>query len=443
MSDQSATSTTPTNLWKIERRRLSLQQHPGQLKAWDSLARFVFVFAGTQGGKTSWLPWWLAREIEQTAREGELNDYIAVTATYDLFKLKFLPAIREVFEHILGTGRYWPSDRVLEIAHPKEGFLAKRSDDPMYARVILRAAAAGGGLESATAKAAILDECGQDEFTVETWEAVLRRLSLSQGRACGGTTIYNLGWTKTEIYDRWKRKEPGYEVVQFASTHNPLFPKEELERARGSMPDWRFRMFYLGQFTKPAGMIYDCFDDRPEIGHVRTVSILPAKWPRYTGIDFGAVNTATVWLAHDPDKDVYFLYRESLEGYMSTEEHTKRATERGTNENVVGYFGGSGSEVQQRADWSNEGVTVQEPPVGDVEAGIARVYQLLKQMRLFISSECTGILDEIGKYSRELDEQGEPTEKIKDKARFHRLDALRYVASGVTDGEVTYGPSIW
>src|SRR5207245_1251149 len=135
---------------------------------------FTFVFAGTQGGKTSFGPWWLWREIQETARSGELNDYIAATASYDLFKLKFLPALRETFEHVLRIGRYWSGDRIIELADPESGkFLASRSDDRMYGRIILRSAAGGGGMESLTGKAALLDECGQDEFTLETWEAIL------------------------------------------------------------------------------------------------------------------------------------------------------------------------------------------------------------------------------------------------------------------------------
>jgi hypothetical protein len=32
----------------------------------------------------------------------------------------------------------------------------------------------------------------------------------------------------------------------------------------------------------------------------------------------------------------------------------------------------------------------------------------------------------LGTYSREVDSQGQATEKIKDKETFHRMDALRY-----------------
>jgi hypothetical protein len=57
------------------------------------------------------------------------------------------------------------------------------------------------------------------------------------------------------------------------------------------------------------------------------------------------------------------------------------------------------------------------------------VYGALKRGELFVFSSCAGVLDEIQSYGRELDERGEPTEKIEDKESFHRLDALRYAMS--------------
>jgi hypothetical protein len=81
-------------------------------------------------------------------------------------------------------------------------------------------------------------------------------LSLFQGRVCAATTLYNLGWIKSEIYDAWVRGDKDIDVIQFSSVQNPAFPKQEFERARSKMQDWRFDMFYRGQFAKPAGLIY-------------------------------------------------------------------------------------------------------------------------------------------------------------------------------------------
>lgn len=438
-------TTAISSLYEVDRRgKLYFNFHPGQLQAWDSEARFTFVFAGTQGGKTSFLPWWLWREIQNTARPGELNDYIAATSSYDLFKLKLLPSIREVFEHVLQIGRYWSGDRIMELCDPQTGqFLAQRADDPMYARIILRSAASGGGLESLTAKAAILDECGQDEFSLETWEAVLRRLSLSEGRVLGGTTIYNLGWTKTEVYDRWIAGDKDFHCIQFKNIENPAFPRAEYERAKATMPLHRFLMFYHGEFARPAGLIYDSYIDEIGTGHLLEDFEIPASWPRYLGVDFGAVNTAKIWIAEDPDKDRFIIYRESLEGGLATRQHVAKALLDSRRENLIGAWGGAGSEEQQRMDWTTEGLTVQEPHIADVEGGIAKVYGLFRRKRLFVMRSCKGLRDELGTYKRKVDPQGVVLDEIENKRRYHRLDSLRYVAPVLGGGKVETVNDFW
>lgn len=422
-------------LWSVQGGKLTWHLHKGQSRALRSTRRFTFVFAGTQSGKTSFGPLWLHNEIRATADPGgKGNDYIAATATYDLFKLKMLPALRELFEYTLGIGRFWASDRIIELADPHtREFWAKKQDDPMWGRIILRAASSGGGLESATARAAWLDECGQDEFTLETWEAVQRRLSLSRGRVLGTTTPYNLGWMKTQIYDKWIGGDKSIQVIQFPSYFNPLFNEEEYERAKASMPLHRFLMFYDGQFSKPAGLIYDCFDDTENL--VDDFAI-PPEWPRTVGIDFGAVNTALLWIAFDPAKLIWYCYRESLAGGMSTDEHCKAALQLARAENVVIWTGGAPSETQQRMDWNAGGIGVIQPYISDVEGGIDRPYGLFKTRRLKVFRSLFGLRDELGTYKRKVDVEGNPQEEILDKRKFHRLDALRYGASVLIDGKV-------
>ena len=411
----------PSDLVEVVAGKVSLHLHPGQTKAWESTRRFVFVIAGTQGGKTSFLPWLLNREIGVCGD----GDYLAVTATYDLFKLKLLPEMKRVFCDLLGW-KYYASDRVMGLGDK---------------RIILRSASAEGGLESTTGKAALLDECGQDDFRLESWEAIQRRLSLSQGRVFGGTTPYNLGWLKTEIFDRWRAGDPDIEVVQFKNLDNPRFPRAEYDRMKRVLPDWKFRMFYDGEFTRPAGMIYSDYD---ETIHRIPPKHLPLHWPRYVGLDFGAVNTAMVWIAEDPERHVYYLYREYHDGGKSTQGHAKSFFEESKmhledgvwvgGENVIRVTGGARSETQQRMDWNAAGVGVLESPIIDVEAGIDRVIELFKTKRLFIFDTCKRLLDEIGTYARELDDSGQPTEKIKNKETFHILDATRYGVSGVAYG---------
>jgi len=361
---------------------------------------------------------------------------LAVTASFDLFKLKMLPEMRMVFESILDIGRWWAGERVIELKNPKTGkFEAKRSDDPMWGRIILRSAQSKGGLESATAKAAWLDECGQDGFTLEDWEAVQRRLSLNQGRALGTTTPYNIGWLKSEIYDPWEDgTDPDLDVINFPSTMNPRFPQAEYDRMAGKMQTWRFQMFYDGLLVKPAGMIYGAFtsdllvDDFP----------IPSHWARAAGIDFGGANNAIIWAAQDPDSEIWYIYKEWLGGGLTSKEYAQKAKDglpepdseqRGPIS--VRAWGGAGSEDQARRDWAAGGFPISEPLVSDVEAGIDRGVRLIKENKVRVFKSCKGFRDEIGSYKRELDEAGNPTDKIEDKRHFHRMDAYRYLASGL------------
>jgi len=345
-----------------------------------------------------------------------------------------LPEMRMVFERILGVGRWWAGDKVIELRDMETGhFWAKISSDPMWGRIILRSAQAEGGLESGTAKAAWLDECGQNKFRLGQWEAVLRRLSLHQGRVLGTTTLYNRGWIKTQVYDRWKAGDPDFDVIQFASHISPAFPKAEYERAERTLPTWKLRMFYRGEFDKPAGLIYDCFDEGL---HIIEPFRIPHDWPRAVGIDpVGAAITA-IFLAWDEASQRLHWYDEYYGLYgKTTTEHAaavkKKAAEQGGP--VVAWVAGAKSERQARLDWQAAGIPVIEPPISDVESGIDRVYGLFKDYRLVVHRNCKHSLDEIGSYSRVLDEDDEPTEQIQDKHDYHCMDGARYGCAWLTE----------
>lgn len=222
-------------------------------------------------------------------------------------------------------------------------------------------------------------------------------------------------------------------MIQFASIANPAFPQAEYERARATLPTWRFRLFYQGELVRPAGLIYaDFVDELRELGgHLVAPFVIPPEWPRYGGIDFGAVHTARLLAAEDPVAQVLYLYSESLGGGKTTAEHAAAALAAVAGTNLHTWHGGSKSETQQRLDWQAAGVAVREPAVADVEAGIDSVTALIKTHRLYVFTTCSGLRDELGTYARQVDPlSGEPTELIAAKATFHRLDALRYLALG-------------
>jgi hypothetical protein len=407
------TATEIPQFRELKDGRLVLNYHPGQVKADDSKARFVVMLAGTQGGKTCYGMHWLYDEIQ---RKGP-GDYLAITATFPLLKLKMLPEFLYVFDTLLGLGTFKESDRVF-LFHDGQ------------TRVIFGSATNPESIESATAKAAWLDEAGQKQFKREAWEAIQRRLSIHQGRVLFTTTLYGLSWLKNEIYDRWQSGQKDIDVIQFESTINPTFPKEEFERARSVLPRWKFRLFYQGQYDKPAGLIYDAFDQDA----CKTARFpLPREWPRFVGHDFGGANPAAMFYAQDPATGYFYAYHEYLPGVgRSTAEHVEEFKRITVGTNVLKRAGGSHQEEEIRQGYTAHGWPIQEPKVKTVEAGIDRVYALHKLNKLFVFDDLYAYLDEKLSYSRKLDDNYNPTDEIEDKERFHLMDAERYILSDFT-----------
>jgi hypothetical protein len=405
--------------------RFKLSLHPGQRQAMESTKRFVLILAGSQSGKTCLGPPWLLRE---TASRGP-GDYLCVAPSYPLMQKKVLPEFLNFFATHAQRGEYKAADRIFLFRDGQTKVFFGHADDPE-------------SLESATAKAAWLDEAGQKRFRFGSWEAVIRRLAIYQGRVLVTTTPYGGGWLKQQLFDPWTAAHgdhPEIEVINFDSTANPVFPVEEYEAARRTMPPWRFNMFYRGRFERPAGLIYQCFDD--------TLNVcprfqIPPDWPRYLGLDFGGVNTAGVFLAEEPHSTPtrYYAYREYLDGGKTAAGHAAAMLrdERVRPRLVVG---GSKSEGQWRAEFAVAGLPVLPPDVTDVEVGIDRVYGAVAERCLVVFDDLAGLRDEFGSYSRPTDERGEPTEGIEDKEIYHRLDAVRYIVGWLRRGMVAGTPT--
>lgn len=373
--------------------------------------------AGTQGGKTSYGPFWLLDEIRRCGA----GDYLVATPTFPLLEVKLLPEFLRLFSEQMNLGTYTASPiRKFVLSGEGEARLFG-SEQTQPTRIIFGHAQDPDSLESATAKAAWLDEAGQKKFRLGSWEAIQRRLSIHRGRVLITTTPYTLGWLKTKLHDPAKAGADDIDLVQFESIQNPAFPIEEFEEQRAKLPAWKFNMMYRGLFERPAGMIYDVFDESRKVARFD----IPDGWLRVVGLDFGGVNTVAVFLAMDPETLNLYAYREYKAGGRTAAGHAAHLKEPGLRR----ACGGSWSEGQWRDEFAAAGFPIQKPPIKDVEVGIDRVYSLLASGRLFVFDDLDGLINDLEGYSRVLDANGDPTEQIEDKASFHYCDALRYIAS--------------
>lgn len=400
--------------------------HAGQLEAWACAQDTVLLLCGTQSGKTVFQPWWMLREMQ---RRGP-GDYGAASPSYRLMERKLLPEYKRVFLS-LKLGRFYDSPAP-RFEFSEEGLMRVFGRADEACTLHFCHAANSDSLESMTLKAFASDECGQRSFAGTSFEAIERRLAVCGGRHLMGSTPYDWGYLKANIYDRWRGGDPHIAVINFNSLMNPSFPQDRYERAKERMPKWRFEMMYDGKFTKPAGMIYDCFDR--SVHCVRRFEI-PSSWRRFVGLDFGVVNTAAVFAAYDPDHDRYIVYRTYHRGNIPVDGPEGHVAQLLFGETGVPLcFGGAWSEADWRSDFTLHGLPVVRPPVRDVEAGLQTVYSLLKRGRLLFFDDLNSLIEELTVYSREVTESGEPLLAIADKHSFHRSDALRYLCVGACSG---------
>ena len=294
-----------SDLTTVKDGRLRVHMHQGQAKAIRSQARHVLVLAGTQSGKTSRFgPIWLYREIQLRGP----GDYLVVAPAFPLLELKLRPEFMRLFDRQLKLGDYTGSPTkkfVFSEAGSRRTFGDRHTPD-VPTQIFFGHAQDPDSLESATVKAAWLDEAGQKKFKKASHEAIMRRLAIHRGRVLYTTTPYYIGWLKKELHDKANRPGSNVELINFRSIDNPAFSVEEYEEQRAVLPDWKFRMFYDGVFTRPAGLIYDVFSFER---HVVDPFPIPDSWPRVLGFDFGAVNTCCVKFAQDPESGVWYGYR--------------------------------------------------------------------------------------------------------------------------------------
>ena len=403
-------------------KKLQVHPHEGQMKLSNSTAQYVAALAGAQSGKTRCMPVVMHQEMLKMGSGSAL----CVSSSYPLMDKTLIPIYKTYFVDYLHIGKWFEQKKKLDIV----------SGSGFKYTIFFTSADNPESLESVTAKVAHLDEAGQDKFTLEAYEAVLRRVSGNNGRIFFTTTLYNFGWLKSEVYDRWVQGDTDYEVIQWDSIIRPGFSKTVWEDRKRKMDSWKFNMQMRGIYSRPAGMIYNGFD---ESVHIVEPFQIPTYWNYHVGIDPGTVHMAFVWIAEDPKTHHFYLTHSYLDGKKTTPEHVQAIIDKPEYKQVISWHGGNTTNEEQfRIDWTNEGISVQPPPIRHVESMINRVKILLKEERFFIFdtpentsgiNDEVSIVDEFRGFSRKLDDRGQATTYIKNEKDYHKLAALRYWAS--------------
>jgi len=393
---------------------ITIDLHPGQTRAMLSEARFVAMICGTGGGKTWFGPYWAMNEIAK--RPG--GRAMIVSPTFDMLsresRAEWLKAV---------TNTDFEGNMKLSENH----YITPDGTD-----IFFRSADKPNSLEGGQFDWVWLDEAGQ--YKVGAWIAIQARVGMKLGRVLFTTTPYAQNWLKKEVEDRWKKGDPDYDVIRFASIENPKYPQEEFERARRTLPKAIFERRYLGLFTKLAGLVYPDMEmalcDPFEI---------PENWQRIGAIDFGFHSPFVALTGAIAPDGVLYLFDEyythpHLEGDKLSEDHVERLR-RGTR------YVCDPEDPQLRVDMQAiidrkrteeggrrfKGVELTQAK-NPIQSGIVLVTQRIKSGGLKIfRGACPNLMDESELYRYPGDEMNpERGEKPVDSDN-HAMDCLRYI----------------
>jgi len=388
----------------------------------DYRARTLAAIAGTGGGKTSLIYWWLYLRMNAFKGYG----WGLAEPTYPMLDKIILNSPDPLRPSILD----WCKMMQIYVDYKSQSRILYTTLGQIY----LGSADHPDTLQGAALKGYALDEGGMMSLTA--YQTALQRVSFYDGQVFIATTPYNRGWLKTEIADK---AEGNYiHVEKWRSIDNPAFPKHvyyELRDGVNALQRHRFNMMYNAEFERPEGMIYHNFDD---VKCVVEPFKIPKRWPRFVGMDFGGVNTAALWYARKPNTQDYYLYREYLTGGKSTRGHAIDLKGLSKGETISRCVGGAGSEEQWRRDFREGDWWVQKPKESDVEIGIDKVFGFHSDDRIKVFNTCRQYLAEKADYRRKLDNNQQPTEIIENKERYHLMDAERYIMSDMASRRIIF-----
>lgn len=248
------------------------------------------------------------------------------------------------------------------------------------------------------------------------WQEVLRpTLTDTKGEVLFASTPKGFN----HFYDLCNQEltDKDFKAFHFTSWDNPYLPREELERARDTLPKDRYLQEYEASFQKTSGLaipefsrekhLYEVLPDKAKVGE------------RLAGVDFGYVNPAAV-----PE-----IYWTGEELWVDDEWYKTGRTDAQIAEYVVSCNfkavypdpeNAGGIEELRRRE-----VNVREVKKGkgSVVEGIQMIRELFLNKRLFINRRCVNLISEFESYAYEEGRDNEVPIKEND----HCIDALRYV----------------
>jgi PBSX family phage terminase large subunit len=225
---------------------------------------------GTQWGKSQAGSLWMKRKIHLHPQEN--TNFILGAPTYKIMNQSMVPYFLHVMKDL---GNYNKSEGVFELRERRRIYFRTETDPDSIVGI-------------PNVKAGWLDEAGK--LRLYFWQNYLARVASKGADTLLTTSPYSLNWlyrSYIKPYLAGEMRELDMLLIQAASWENPfhsLFDPENRKKLRAQMDTRRFDMLFGGEWSKYAGLVYDCWDDDRNLIDMIP---LPTGTIYYAGVDWG------------------------------------------------------------------------------------------------------------------------------------------------------------
>lgn len=372
---------------------------PYQAKIFFSSKKILGFIAGTGTGKTFFAPIWLWYQMLKHPNE----EWILSAPTIPMMKRTVIKYFLDFFNQHNVVYEYHKGDFIFTLPHATIHCISAQDPDRM---------------QGVHAKGIVGDECGM--YDRLWYDTAIQRISFKKGQILLTSTPYGFNWLKYDVYDKWLAGDTDIEFVNPTSIENPFYPREEYEKAKQRLPEWKFKMLYEGKFIRPEGLIY------PDYKKVKRFDV-PEHWEYVLGLDFGWNDPTALSVCRIDDEGNEYLTEEYKKSKMTITE-------------LVELLKKFPPGTQIEADPSDKQIiyTLKEDygfninsANNNVFGGIMAVQEKLKSGKMVVFDDLIYTIDELERYTWDI-QKG--TDDLTDKPKktgqnIHLLDAIRYLST--------------
>lgn len=226
---------------------------------------------GTQWGKSKAGALWMKRQIFLN-QEPETN-FLLAAPNYKIMNQSMIPYFNF---YMRGLGKLNKTEAMFEMKDRRRVYFRTETDPDSIV-----------GMPDV--KAGWLDEAGK--LRRYFFDNYLARAASKGAKTLLTTSPYSLNWLWSDFIkahlDGNLLEAIDMKLIQAASWENPyhtLFNPENRKKMRAQMDSRRFDMVFGGEWGRPSGLVYDCWDDDRNLIDMFP---LPTGTVYYAGVDWG------------------------------------------------------------------------------------------------------------------------------------------------------------